>query len=376
MVQYREDGKLITRSFAKKEDALTLEGKVHRDRQLSKAGLERPKDKILFLDSSKFFLKRRYQMVEQRSLTLGTVNQDESRLRNYWLEKFGKRAIQTMTTSDIKNHLDHIQFDLGHSPGDRNRHRALLHTFFEYALGDGKVVYNPVTAIELVTEIVVKKKTVVRNLNDLEKYLTALHNDDRNYGMIGEALLWTGARISEAVALQWRDIDFELGTVWIRRIEERAGKSKIVERTKGGGDVSDDSGGLVVPLFPRYRLALESHRSRTAFARATDFIACRKDGRYIPYDTFKDVHKRAITAAELSGRITPHTLRASFATIAKKSGYTRAELREILGHSTELVTARYDKRDIEHLIEKGKRIGFGQAVDAENVVEMKRGKGK
>lgn len=346
----------MTRSFLRKEDAEAFEMAEKRKKQLQKAGLDAPQDKTLFLDFSKAFISRRY-----KALARSSVDHDEGRLRNYWLEKFGLRPLSTITSAEIKQQLDHIQFELGHSPADRNRHRALLHTLYQEAFMEDRVLFNPVARIPLIEEKRTKRKTVLKEASQIEAYLDALRAEGPHYGMIGEIMAWTGARVCAAIALQWHDVHFSDGIVLIRRIEERAGGSKIVERTKGRGQVDDERDAEVIPLFPRLREALLAHRQRTHFTKPHDFIACRGDGSYIPYDTFKDVHKRAIASADLPAGVTPHTLRASFATLAKKAGYTRAEIREMLGHSSEAVTARYDLRDIAHLVEKGKQIGFGSA---------------
>jgi hypothetical protein len=115
MVQVRDSGgKLITRSFTRKADAEDFAQAERRKRQLMRAGLEAPRDETLLIDYSKTFLSKRY-----KSMPSSTADQDEGRLRNYWLEKFGLRALSTITSAEIKAQLDHIQFQLKHSPADR-----------------------------------------------------------------------------------------------------------------------------------------------------------------------------------------------------------------------------------------------------------------
>lgn len=351
MVQIRNlKGDLITHSFTRKEDAENFERQEKRKRQLQKAGLDAPQDEILFLDYVCAWLLRR-SMGKQASF-----RQDESRLKNYWVEPFGAYPLQAMSAAMIKARLDEIQFKMKHSPADRNRHRALLHKLFQDAFLDDRVVANPVAKIPLIDESKKTRTSGTVSPKDQAAYIEALYDEGPQYGMLGDIMLWTGARIMAAAAIQYRDVDMVRGVVRIRRLFERASQS-IQERTKGQGDQSEE----VVPLFPKLKLAIIEHRRHSDYLRPTDFIACQPDGGPIPYETFIGVHDRVLEKTGLE-RFTPHALRKAFATNAKRAGYTRAEIREMLGHSSEAVTSRYDIKDIDHLIEKGKRLKFGFRV--------------
>lgn len=361
MVQYRDNsGKVQTKSFVRKQDAEAFEQAEKRKKQLLSVGLQAPEEGLLLLDYAKIFLTRRF-----KKLARGTFNQDESRLKNYWLEKFGMRPLATITTPEIKQHLDFIEFELEHKPADRNRHRALLHRLFKEAVLDQKILFNPVAAIPLEDEKT-PKGTRFKSDADLDKYLAGLRAEGSSYWMLGMIMVWTGARISEAIALQHHDVDFDNGVVYLRRIFERASQS-LQNRTKGDGEGEQH----LVPLFPQLKDAILTHKRTSLYTRPTDFIATRQDGKHIAYETFMDVQNRIFVAAKID-RVTPHGVRRTFATNAKKAGYTRAEIREMLGQSSEQVTARYDLEDIEHLVEKGKRLGFGGS----GVSEMKRRKRK
>jgi integrase len=362
MVQVRNlRGELVTHSFSRKEDAELFERTEKRKRQLGKAGLEAPQDEILFIDYVKAWLTKRSTGKQS------SFRQDESRLKNYWIEPFGAYPIQHMSTALIKERLDQIQFTMKHSPADRNRHRALLHKLFQDAYLEDRIIANPVSKIPLIDE---SKKTrtsgTIQTSKDQDAYVEALYSEATQYGMLGDLMLWSGARIMAAAAIQYRDIDFEIGIVRIRRLFERA-SGTIQERTKGQGDLGEE----IVPLFPRLRDRILAHRKVSEFIRPSDFIACQPDGSPIPYETFMGVHERALTSTKLT-RFTPHALRKAFATNAKRAGYTRSEIREMLGHSSDAVTARYDLKDVEHLIEKGKRLKFGSSVSRLSAKQIKK----
>lgn len=346
MVQYREDNRVLTRSFKTKSDAETFEDKIHRGRQLTKAGLEKPAELSLLLDFAADWLRKRAKDPE---ITRGTFNQDNSKLRTYWLPWFGTRPMSLLTSQEIEAKLDYLQYELNLAPATRNRHRALLHTMYRDALRKRLVVQNPMSSIPLVKETSNREK-VALSVEEQEIYLAGLRLEGARFEILGELMLWTGGRICAANVLQWRDFDFDLGIVQLRRIEERA-SGTIQERQKGGADI-------VVPLVERLRYALLKWRDESRFTKPHDFVACQPQGHFICYDTFKGVHARVVEATKLR-RFTPHDLKRTFATNAKRAGLTRADIRELFSHSSEAVTARYDLKDIDHLVNKVERVGFG-----------------
>lgn len=382
IVQYREErggiSRVKTASFATKELAEEFETKLKKQRQMQKHGLELPDEDLLLIDFSRTWMKKR---ASNPDLAAPTVLGDARKLRKYWLPDFGTMPIAFITTAQVLKHLDKIQFEMGRSPAYRNRHRALMHKLFEDAFMEGKVTANPVARIPLIKETPVRKIIRVKEDAHFDAYLDRIQEEGRNYWLLALIMGQTGCRIAEAIGLQFRDIDLAVGTVTFRRIEQRDGGSKIVERTKGTGVVIEEEDGHVVPLFPALRSAIDQVRATSPFKRPTDFVAHHpKTGHYIPYDTFKDVHARVVKALVEEylkrgveyPRFTPHSIRRYFATAAKRAGFTRAEIRELGGWSSEQVVARYEKKDIQHLIDKAKRIGFGEKTDTSNVVELRK----
>lgn len=351
LAQVRDaNGKMVTMSFAKREDALGFEETERRKRQLTRAGLRAPSDEILLIDAVQKWLKKREQNGE---ITRSSWAQDEGRFRNYWLEKFGKRPITTLTTAEIREHLDYIQLELGHAPGDRNRHRALLHTFFQDMFMEDRVQANPVSRIELLSEKKKRRKFGELRPEDHATYTRGMYGIRRDYGILADLMAWTGGRIMACAAVQVRDVDFETGTVRLCRIIERESHS-LQDRTKGGGDGGEET----VPLLPILRERLLAHLKHSHYTRPSDFIANRPGGGWLQYESYMKAHDIVISRAGLR-RFTPHAVRGFFATNAKRAGFTRVEIMEMLGHSSEAMTARYDKKDIEHLVNRAAKLQFG-----------------
>lgn len=349
-VQYRAAagkrvGRLCSKSFKSKQDAIEFEASLIQNRQREKAGLSSPLEEITFFDFAARWIERRFKS----ELATAYVMQDSSRLKNYWLPDFANRALITITALEIRNKLDEIQFDLGHSAADRNRHRALVHKLFQDAFLQDKVLVNPASKCELIKEKNSRTR-IALTIEEQTAYLSALRNEGRQYWVLGNVLLWTGARICSANVLRFGDINE--GIVAFSRIEERATK-KVVERQKGGNAV-------FVPLFPALASVLR-RETELRDPKPTDYVCVQPGGGYIPYDTFKKVHRRAIASVKLRA-FKIHDLRSTFAKNAEQAGYSKSELKEMLGHSSVLVTERYTPKDVAHLVEKGKKLGFGKLI--------------
>lgn len=352
LVQIRNaSGEINSACFATKETALEFEKKEREKRQRQKRGLRAPREEILFIDFTRTWLEKRF-----KSMPHSTVSQDNSRIRNYWLPLLANKPLEHIQTDEILAGLDRIQFELGHSSADRNRHRALLHKLFQDAFIQNKIDINPVKRIPLVDENRKTRKSSFLKPEEQKKYLQELYNQGSQYGILGMILLFTGARISSAIAAQYQDVDFNNNIFRIRRLYERSSKT-IIERQKDEGE----GGETIVPLFPRLKEAILEHKKNNLFIEPTCFIACQSSGKFISPDTFKDVHARVIKNTQIT-RVTIHDLRRSFAMNALRAGYSKSDVKEILGHSSELVTEKYTLKDISHLVEKGKKLGFGKDI--------------
>lgn len=348
-VQYSQDGDMRSATFSRRDDAIAFEEKVRRERQLTRHGLEAPDENLLFFDYAAYWLTKRKKQIQY-----STFVQDESRLRNYWIPKLGTRPLVAITSKEIREALDYIQFDLNHSPADRNRHRALLHKLFTDAFREEKIIVNPVARIPLVTEKVKRPHNVFHDPKEQEIYIRAAFKEGQSYGVLATLLIWGGPRISEAISIKWKDVHFAEDYILIGRTYEKASK-KIIEKTKGQGE----GGHYLIPLVHRLKSTLFQHQESTRFNGPEDFVCHTFDGNFIPYDTYKDVHRRILDGTGIT-RVTIHGLRHTFASNAEKSGVSKATIQRILGHADARTTERYTHRHISEMVESIRRAGFGE----------------
>jgi len=152
---------------------------------------------------------------------------------------------------------------------------------------------------------------------------------------IVEVLYGCGARISEAVGLDVDDIDLEQGSV---RLLGKGSKERIV------------------PLGRYAREAVTAYtvRSRPSMAlKGTGTPALflnQRGGRLSRQSAWKAIHAAA-ERADLGGKVSPHTLRHSFATHLLDGGADVRVVQELLGHASVTTTQIYTMVTVQRLRE-------------------------
>ncbi|KGN41230.1 site-specific tyrosine recombinase XerD [Knoellia aerolata] len=150
-----------------------------------------------------------------------------------------------------------------------------------------------------------------------------------------EVLYGTGARISEAVGLDIDDVDVEAGVV---RLQGKGGKQRLV------------------PLGSYAREALTAYlvRGRGTFSgkgRGTPAIFLNQRGSRLSRQSAWSLLRVAADRAGLSGHLSPHTLRHSFATHLLEGGADVRVVQELLGHASVTTTQVYTLVTVQQLRE-------------------------
>ncbi len=145
-----------------------------------------------------------------------------------------------------------------------------------------------------------------------------------------ELLYSTGIRVSELVALDWRDID--------RHAE--------VVRVLGKGRKE-----RVVPVGDTALAAIADYRSRWPASRRRDqdavFLNAR--GTRLTTRSVARIVERWVAKASTRMHASPHAFRHSFATHLLHAGADLRAIQELLGHATLSTTQRYTHVDFDRL---------------------------
>ena len=153
----------------------------------------------------------------------------------------------------------------------------------------------------------------------------------RNRAII--VVLWRcGLRISEALALQLRDVDLDAGTVTVRH-----GKGNL-RRVVG----IDPQAGAVVAEWARRRAELGVGRGGPLFCTITSGNV----GAPVQAPYFREALKALAARAGIDKRVHPHGLRHTHAVELMREGVPVPMIQRQLGHADLATTARY----LDHLL--------------------------
>lgn len=177
------------------------------------------------------------------------------------------------------------------------------------------------------------------SVEDVERLLAAAAVGDTPAALRDRALLevlyGAGARISEAVGLDIDDVDADEGVV---RLFGKGSKERIV------------------PLGSYAATALAAYlvRGRPSLAtkgRGTPAIFLNQRGGRLSRQSAWSVLRASAERAGLSGHLSPHTLRHSFATHLLDGGADVRVVQELLGHASVTTTQIYTLVTVQRLRE-------------------------
>lgn len=256
--------------------------------------------------------------------------------------------------SDLAQFREFVQVELGASAGPENvthllirRWLALLHrdhtkssvgrklaavrAFFKHLIRTGRLVKNPAELVSTPK----KEKKVPYHLSIDE--VTALVETPREPDILSlrdrailETLYSCGVRVSELTGLNVGGIDLEDGTA---RVLGKGGKERIVP-----------VGSVARAALSRY-LDARNHPPLDAPL----FINAR-GGRLTSRSVRRVVDKHILRIATMR-KISPHTLRHTFATHLLEGGADLRAIQELLGHASLSTTQKYTHVGIDRLME-------------------------
>ncbi len=151
----------------------------------------------------------------------------------------------------------------------------------------------------------------------------------------------TGARSSEQLALQWKDVDLQAGIIRIRRAQLI--KGGVVEFTKTQASTRE------IPIAPMLRTMLLRWRDVCPFADHLDqrvfpclgFLSRSRDnkrGTPLSYANFSGTYWRPVFRALGLPYVTPHSARHAFISTLQASGIEIGVVAKLAGHADPAVT--------------------------------------
>jgi integrase/recombinase XerD len=236
------------------------------------------------------------------------------------------------STTDLREFVYHLK-DRGLGVTSIRRSLSAVRTYWRFLLSEGLAVTDPTERLELPRSW--RRLPDVLGRDDVEKLLEAPDPADRLFWR-DKALLEfgyaAGVRVSELTGLRVRDIDIQEG---FATVLGKGSKERLVPIGRSALRA------LIVYLREiRPGLARTGH---DGFA----FLNSR-GGPLSRMGVWKILQKH-VRRAGIEKRVTPHTLRHSFATHLLEGGADLAAVQEMLGHADIATTQIYTHVDREYV---------------------------
>ncbi len=212
---------------------------------------------------------------------------------------------------------------------------SALKSFFNYLVFEGLIKESPVSNIESPKlEIKLPEVLTEDEVSQLIESIDLSHTFGQRNRTIIEVLYGTGIRVSELVNLKLSNIFF---------------KEKIIKITgKGNKERFVPIGKVASTEIKKYKSSRDKLKIDDKFL---DILFLNKYGRCLTRSMIFKIIRDASRSISLEKKISPHTLRHSFATHLHKNGADLRTIQLILGHESITTTEIYTHLDTFHLEE-------------------------
>ena len=252
-------------------------------------------------------------------------------LTRHLLPRLGGYALTQLTPKVIHSFVDELE-STGLAENTIRGVYRLLSSAMRYALDEGVIRKNPCRRIHIQH----REHGEQRVLNRLEQEkLRQAADGSRDLPAL--LSLYTGMRLGEICALKWMDIDWERGTITVRRTVQRiAGKGAESSSRRTLlmiGTPKSHRSCRIIPV-PEFILALL--REKLQSCREAEYVFGKASAAADPR-TIQRRFSRLAKKLELSGAHF-HTLRHTFATRLLELGVDVKTVSALLGHSSARTT--------------------------------------
>jgi len=263
--------------------------------------------------------------------TVESYLRDITRLAGYATSK-GVKVPEQLSAPQLRDFIYFLK-DLGLAPTTIRRQISAIRTYFKFLVGEGIAARDPSERIESPKRW--RTLPAVLTVPEIDKLLAA-PNTDEPLAIRDRALLEfayaTGVRVSELVALKLQDVMFEDG---VARVFGKGAKERLVP-------VGRRALGAVSLYAREIRPTLDRGKTR-------GFLFLNARGSPLSRVGAWGVIKATARRAGLTKRVTPHTLRHTFATHLLEGGADLRAVQEMLGHADLSTTQLYTHLDRDYL---------------------------
>ena len=261
--------------------------------------------------------------IEIRGFSSHTYNNYKRDLLSFFTF-FPNKKIENIKVNDIRNYIRSL-YDKKYSTATISRHISTLKSFYNFLEKEEKIDFNPMSLISNPKKD--KKLPNYLNYEDLEKLLKTPNINTKKglrSALILEMLYSTGIRVSELVNIKVKDINFS--------------DRKILVFGKGRKERVVFYGSNLENLLNKY---LPLHQE--------PYLFTNNKGEKLNERTVRKIVSDTARLAHINVKVSPHTLRHTYATHMLSGGADLKSVGDLLGHENLSTTGIYTHVSNERL---------------------------
>ncbi|MBC8215263.1 MAG: site-specific tyrosine recombinase XerD [Candidatus Marinimicrobia bacterium] len=285
------------------------------------------------------FLKDYYTMLRvEKNLAANSIQayrRDLNRYVTFLTEEEAVKNLEGVRQKHIRGYFRMLK-DAHLAAASISRAFSSVRSYHAFLSDEGHVRHNPAHMLE--APKLPQKLPNILTAQEVDKILTAVDIrtslGKRDHAVL-EMLYSSGLRVSELCDLKLQDLLLDSEMI---RVIGKGGKERLV------------------PLGPQAKDSLDTYLkyvrpglSRKGKAAGKVFIS--RNGNPLTRAMVNILLKKWTLAAEVNKKVSPHTLRHSFATHLLEGGADLRSVQEMLGHADISTTQIYTHLDREHLKE-------------------------
>jgi integrase/recombinase XerD len=271
--------------------------------------------------------------------TIAAYRNDLGQLEDFIAGKKNGHLIQwpLVNQNQVMEYILHLKSQ-SYAEATVARKVAAVKSFFSFLQAEGKLKANPTE--QLASPKVGKMLPKPLSVQEIDELLEqparrSTPEAKRDRAML-ELMYATGLRVTELVSLDIEDVQLEGEKPYVRLVGKGNRERQIPLLDQPVQELSE------YIRFARPRLVGE--RDETA-------LFVNRRGERLTRQGFWLILKGYATEAGIRGRVTPHTLRHSFATHMLRGGMDIHKVQELLGHANISTTQVYTQVSREHIRE-------------------------
>jgi site-specific recombinase XerD len=247
---------------------------------------------------------------------------DLTRFQEYLITLHGRApALKSISIEAIREYLNHLQLERGYKSTTLARVISSLKHFFEFAVERGELDASPAAHVR--TPKQPQRLPVYLVQQELARLL-ASPDVKSPMGLRDRAILTllanTGARLSEVVGLNLRDLDLSNRAV---RVFGKGRKERII------------------PLNAMAMQALNDYLNARLLSDSSALFLNKRGGRLTGRSVENIVRKYALKSGIFKSGMSPHKLRHTFATLLHAHEVDLIEIKALMGHANIASTQIY-----------------------------------